>query len=212
MPEPVTAFLDACVLRPLPLADFLLRAAAAGLCRVRWSADVQREWAHALSRQRPDADRGLIDARNAAMNAALPDALVTGYAALTDTLSLPDPDDRHVLAAAIRAGADVIVTYNLRDFPARALARHGVRAQHPDAFLRGLADLWPEEFAAIARQTIAAWRWPPIGMADFFERLQRLRLHRTAAALRDRFAAEAGDAQGGGAASTGAVPPTIAPM
>ena len=183
----VTAFLDANVLLPLPLADFLLRAADARLCRARWSADVQREWAHALSRQRPGADPRLLDARNAAMNAALPDALVTGYAALTATLSLPDADDRHVLAAAIVGGADVIVTYNLRDFPARALAKHGIKAQHPDAFLHGLIERGPREFAAIARQTIAAWCRPPVDIDDFFERLQRLRLHTAAAALRERF-------------------------
>ena len=189
MPAPVTAFLDACVLWPLPLADFALRAAAAGLCRVRWSPDVQREWARALARQRPGVDGGMLDARNAAMNAALPDAMVTGYTALIESVSLPDADDRHVLAAALHGGAEVIVTYNLRDFPARALARLGLRAQHPDDFLRQRFDAAPAEFSVIARQIVAAWDDPPIDPAGFFERLDRLRLRRTAAALRGCFGA-----------------------
>ncbi len=178
------AFVDACVLRPLPLADFVLRSAHAGLCRVRWSAQVQDEWAHALLRQRPEVDPERVAARIAAMNAALPDACVGGYAGLVDRLELPDPGDRHVLAAAIHAGADVIVTYNLRDFPGWALQRRGLRAVHPDAFLRGLHLAAPEAFVAIARQIVAAWDAPPIDEAGFFERLARLRLHRTAAALR----------------------------
>jgi hypothetical protein len=178
-----TVFIDACVLRPLPLADFLLRASAAGLCRVRWSAEVQREWAHSLRRQRPAVDLALTDARNRAMNAALPGALVSGHEALIERLALPDANDRHVLAAAIHGGAQLIVTYNLRDFPRRSLARHGIEAQHPDIVLRRLSDAAPEAFAEIARQIIAAWCRPPVGMADFRERLDRLGLRRTAEAL-----------------------------
>jgi len=66
------------------------------------------------------------------------DALVTGYEELIDGLHLPDPDDRHVLAAAIRGRADVIVTCNLKDFPAGALKSYGIEAQHPDEFLLNL--------------------------------------------------------------------------
>lgn len=178
------AFLDACVLRPLPLADFLLRSAYAGLCRVRWSAQVQNEWAHALQRQRPGVDAERVAARNAAMNTALPEACVHGYDDLIDGLTLPDASDRHVLAAATHARAAVIVTYNLRDFPGPALKVHGLRALHPDVFLHALHRAAPAAFEAIARQIVAAWDDPPIDEAAFFERLARLRLHRTAAALR----------------------------
>jgi hypothetical protein len=68
-------------------------------------------------------------------NAAVRDCLVTGYDDVIDSLTLPAADDRHVLAAAIRAGAEVIVTYNLKDFPAETLAKFGIEAQHPDDFL-----------------------------------------------------------------------------
>ena len=184
MAPPPVAFLDACVLWPLPLADFLLRSAHAGLCEVRWSAEVQREWAQALARRKPALDAGTIDARNAAMNQALPDALVSGYESAVERLHLPDPDDRHVLAAAIHARADLIVTYNLRDFPAAALQAHRLRAIDPDAFLCALQGAAPESFARIGREIVAAWDAPPIDAAGFFERLARLRLHRIAAALR----------------------------
>ncbi len=77
------------------------------------------------------------------MNDAVRDCLVTGYEDLIASLSLPDPDDRHVLAAAIRADADVIVTYNLKDFPAETLAPFDIEAQHPDDFLVSLLDQAP---------------------------------------------------------------------
>lgn len=184
MSAPPVAFLDACVLWPLPLADFLLRSAHAGLCAVRWSAAVQREWAQAFKRRRPALDPGAIDARNAAMNEALPEALVSAYEAGVEDLELPDPDDRHVLAAAIHARADFIVTYNLRDFPPAALKARRLCAIDPDAFLHALHATAPERFARIGREIVAAWDDPRIDERGFFERLARLRLHRTAAALR----------------------------
>ena len=77
------------------------------------------------------------------MNLAVPDCLVTGYEALIPSLVLPDPNDRHVLAAAIRGRADVIVTTNLKDFPEERLAEFGIDAQHPDDFLMYVFDLYP---------------------------------------------------------------------
>ena len=75
------------------------------------------------------------------MNLAVPDSLVVGYEPLEASLDLPDLDDRHVLAAAIFSGAGTIVTYNLKDFPAQALAPHGITAQHPDQFIEHVFDL-----------------------------------------------------------------------
>ena len=95
-----TAFLDACVLYPAPLRDLLLRLAATGLFRTRWSAKVQEEWIRSLTAVRPElADR--LGRTRELMEKAVPDAEVTGYQGLIPTLSLPDPNDRHVLAAAI---------------------------------------------------------------------------------------------------------------
>jgi hypothetical protein len=69
------------------------------------------------------------------MDRAVPDCLVTGYEPLIEGLTLPDPNDRHILAAAIRCGAQIIVTLNLKDFPADVLDPYGVEAMHPDEFL-----------------------------------------------------------------------------
>ena len=69
------------------------------------------------------------------MDENINDALVSGYEHIVDQLTLPDADDRHVLAAAIHDGANIIVTVNLRDFPADTLATHGITALHPDTFI-----------------------------------------------------------------------------
>ena len=74
---------------------------------------------------------------------AVPDSLVTGYEPAIDGLELPDPDDRHVLAAALRANAEIIVTANLKDFPQTTLKPYKVIAQHPDDFILDLIDLKP---------------------------------------------------------------------
>src|SRR3954453_1695815 len=92
----------------------------------------------ALLRNRPDLSRQKLERTRRLMDSHAADALVTGYEDLIPGLQLPDPDDRHVLAAAIRGRADVIVTANLRDFPAEHIASFGIEAQHPDEFIRTL--------------------------------------------------------------------------
>ncbi|MFT3861144.1 hypothetical protein [Micropruina sp.] len=91
------------------------------------------------------------------MNDAIRDVAVTGYEPLIDKLELPDPDDRHVVAAAIHAGAQVIVTRNLRDFPSDALGPWGIEAQHPDAFLAGLHEAHPDTLGRITTGIARAW-------------------------------------------------------
>jgi hypothetical protein len=117
------------------------------------------------------------------MHRAIPDALVTGHAALIPGLSLPDPNDRHVLAAAIAAGADVIVTLNIKDFPPAALARHGLVAQHPDAFLQSLIDEMPSEILDSVQQCVARLTHPRVAAADYVRVLRRLGLAETASFL-----------------------------
>jgi len=139
-------------------------------------------------RARPDVDPAALDRRRAAMDAALPDACVSGYAHLIEVLTLPDPDDRHVLAAAVRAKAQVIVTFNERDFPADALAGYGVVAQHADVFLRHLVNLQPALVRARIEQMLQDWRHPPNTPQTFIHTLERASLPQTAAALRELFA------------------------
>jgi predicted nucleic acid-binding protein len=106
-----------------------------GLFQARWSRAVHEEWIRALLRKRPDLSREKLDRTRMLMDKHATDALVTGYEELIEGLNLPDPDDRHVLAAAIRGRANVIVTSNLKDFPEDALEPYGIEAQHPDEFV-----------------------------------------------------------------------------
>lgn len=142
-----------------------------------------------MLRVRPDVDPSALDRRRAAMDAALPDACVSGYAPFIEVLTLPDPDDRHVLAVAVRAKAQVIVTFNERDFPADTLAGFDVVAQHPDVFLRHLIDLQPALVRTRIEQMLQGWRQPPNTPEAFIDTLERTGLPDTAAALRELFAA-----------------------
>src|SRR5436309_15327350 len=123
MPTP-TVILDACVLYPAPLRDLLLWLALLGLYRPRWTEMIHDEWMRSLLKERPDLTRDRLERTRDLMDKAVPDCLVAGYEGLIAGITLPDPDDRHVLAAAIHGNAEIIVTYNLKDFPTDTLADH----------------------------------------------------------------------------------------
>jgi hypothetical protein len=131
------------VLYPADLRNFLMHLALIGVFRAKWSAEVHEEWIRNLLANRPDLTRAQLERTRQLMDKAAPDALVTGYEHLIPKLALPDPDDRHALAAAIRAGATVIVTCNLGDFPPYLLREFDIEAQHPDEFILRLLDLVP---------------------------------------------------------------------
>jgi hypothetical protein len=118
------------------------------------------------------------------MDAAVPDCIVEGYEALISALDLPDPDDRHVLAAAIQGRVNVIVTYNLADFPADTLAVYGLEAQHPDEFVAHLIDLNDHAVLTAVRRMRANLRAPPVSAEDLIARLEAREFIETAAFLR----------------------------
>jgi hypothetical protein len=130
-----TVVYDACVLYPAPLRVLLMRLALTDLYQARWSDESHDEWITAVLRNRPDLSRQQLERTRSLMNAHVRDALVDGHQPLIPALQLPDPDDRHGLAAAIRCGADLIITFNLDDVPEHTLASHGLGACHPDLFL-----------------------------------------------------------------------------
>lgn len=180
---PQIALLDANVLYPAPLRDLLLQLAFAGIYQARWSAEISSEWKRNLLAARPElAER--IARTQAVMHHVLPDAIVTGYESLIPTLSLADPNDRHVLPAAITASANVIVTFNLRDFPSVALEPHGLFAQHPDNFLQSLIAATPLEVLAGVRNCLGRLTQPALSSPDYLDVLDRLGLVNTAAFLR----------------------------
>ena len=183
------ALLDANVLHSQALTSLLLDLAEARLYRPAWSEDIHAEWRRSVLRARPDIDPAALDRRRAAMDNALPDACVSGHALLIPALSLPDPDDRHVLAAAIRAKAQVIVTFNESDFPADTLAGFDLVAQHPDRFLCHLIDLAPAVVRTRVEHMLQGWQRAPNTPEDFIGALERIGLPEAAAALRELFAA-----------------------
>ena len=130
-----TVVYDACVLYPAPLRDFLMQLAISDLFRACWTEQIHDEWIGNLCVNRPDLKEEHLQRTRTLMDKHALDALVTGYQDLIESLFLPDPKDRHVLAAAIRAGASAIVTYNLSDFPASELEKYNIEAIHPDDFI-----------------------------------------------------------------------------
>jgi len=178
----LAAFYDASVLYPSELRNFLMHLALTGLFRAKWSASVHEEWIRALLRRRPDLSREKLERTRMLMDK--PDALVTDYEELIEDLRLPDPDDRHVLAAAIRGQADVIVTSNLRDFPADVLEPFGIEAQHPDEFILSLLNLAPGIVTTAARAHRESLTRPPKTIEEYLSALEAQGLTQTASALR----------------------------
>jgi predicted nucleic acid-binding protein len=171
--------LDANVLYSAPLRDLLLQLAVAGVFQARWSADIDDEWRRNLLAVRPEL-ASQIALTHAMMHRAVPDALVTGYHSRISELSLPDPDDRHVLAAAITTAANVIVTFNLKDFPAAAIAPYDIEAQHPDTFLNSYIAATPHHVLAAGRDCLSRLTRPSITVASYVKIMRRIGLAATA--------------------------------
>jgi predicted nucleic acid-binding protein len=182
-----TAVLDACVLYPVPLRDLLMHLAVTDLFRAKWTEAIHEEWIRSVLENRPDLNREQLERTRQLMNAHVRDCLVADYEGLIPVLTLPDPNDRHVLAAAIRSNADVIVTFNLADFPPETLEKWGIEAQHPDDFINHLLDLAPHLVCAAATRQRESLKNPPVAMDDFLAALECQGLTQTASRLR-RFA------------------------
>jgi predicted nucleic acid-binding protein len=157
----ITAIFDACVLYPAPLRDLLMHLALLDVVRGRWTHDIHEEWMRSLLAERRDLTREQLERTRQLMDAHVREGLVSGYEPLIPALTLPDPQDRHVLAAAIHAKADVIVTFNLKDFPAETLALFGMEAQHPDEFVTSLLDLDGASVCAAVKRQRASLKNPP---------------------------------------------------
>jgi hypothetical protein len=179
-----TVVYDASVLYPAPLRDVLMWVAIKGLVRAKWTDEIQDEWLRNLLERRADLDEQRLRRTQRLMNRALPDARVSGHEVLIDALELPDPDDRHVLAAAIRAGAQTIVTENIRHFPATALDQYGIDAERADPFLLGLLDTDQHLFLEAVRAQLETLANPRQTKDQLLDMLQRNGLVQTVGALR----------------------------
>jgi hypothetical protein len=154
-PDLPVVFIDACVLYPNLVRRIVLRLAEDGLFRPAWSPRVLAEWRIAATRDGGLAAESSVDVVVARMAATFPQASVPPDPSVEQTLDLPDPADTHVLAGAIAAGAGVLLTFNMRDFPARRLAVHGVAPRHPDGFLWEMFSKEPEVVGQAIRETAA---------------------------------------------------------
>lgn len=176
-----TALLDTCVLYPAYLCDTLLRLAEASAYRPLWSSGVLSELRRNLVERGIPPER--VDRRISHMTRSFPDALVTGYESLVESMT-NDPKDRHVLAAAVRANAEVLVTFNIGDFPEQARKAYDVAAVHPDEFLLDQLDLYPGVTVEVLRQQAASYRRVPNTVPDILVLLERTGVPRFAAEVR----------------------------
>lgn len=179
-----TAFLDACVLVPIAPCDTLLRMADSGAFRPLWSTRVVGEALRALERIHPDIDRSRFLSRFRSMNEAFEDALVEGWEPLEQAIDLPDPDDRHVVAAALRGRADAIITENVKHFPDAVLRHLGLEVIRVDDFLLDQYDLNPVATCRVVSEQAAAMTHPPVALEMLLERLERSGAPRFAASIR----------------------------
>lgn len=177
--------LDACVLYPAPLRDLLIELAASGLFRARWTAQIHDEWMRNLLANRPDLTLDQLLRTRTLMDLAVPDCLVDGYEGLVEALDLPDVDDRHVLAAAIKSASAAIVTFNLRDFPRPATDRYDVEAIHPDDFLHHQFGLNAAAVLVAVQSCRSRLKRPPRTAAEYLATLEQQGLTKTVATLRD---------------------------
>lgn len=162
-------FFDTCALFGGTLNDTFLRLAERGAYRVLWSEGVLEELERNLSRR---VDPGAASRRVSAMRAAFPDASVRDFDDLVPAMSC-DPKDRHVLAAALRGQAEILVTFNINDFPPSSLQPHAVAVVHPDEFLLDQLDLHPAEVALALTSQIDDAHRPPLTMSGLLDILER---------------------------------------
>lgn len=176
---------DACVLYPAPLRDLLIRIGASGIVRTRWSGTILEEMTNSILRNRSDLSIGQLSRTVELMVQAVPDALVEHSETLISSVHLPDEKDRHVVAAAIRCGAQAIVTFNLKDFPDHDLARWDLEAKHPDEFLLDSIDLAPGIVVRCLTEQSEGLKRPRVTIPEILDHLRKLGLVRATSALQE---------------------------
>lgn len=159
--------LDTNVIYPLWTRDLLLWFAFYELYTPKWSNNIFKEWINVMKRKGVTEEKAIK--RSDVMNKAFPDALVLNYEPLIETLNLPDSDDRHVLAAAIKTNANLIITNNLKDFPQDYLASFGLKAKCPDDFFTDIIDINPELSLQAFRKLVLNKKNPPYDEYDVLD-------------------------------------------
>ena len=180
-----TVVYDACVLYPAPLRDLLMWLALTDLFQAKWTEKIHEEWMNNILKNRPDITYKQLERTKQLMNQNVRDCLVTGYEPLIEGLELPDADDRHILAAAIKSNAEVIVTFNLKDFPSQNISQYGIEAQHPDQFILHLIDLNSQLVCQVVKNQLNTLKNPPMILEELLEVLRKQQLFQSVIILRE---------------------------
>jgi len=176
---------DACVLYQAPVRDLVIELGIEDLYRAKWTDQIHDEWIGSLIRKRPDVSKEKLEKTRQLINESIEDCLVLGYENLVHTLTLPDSDDRHVLAAAIRAQVQIIVTYNIKDFPENYLDSFGIEVQHPDTFFLNQSDLQQSAFLTTVKRIRLSLKRPAKSPEEYLDTLRKSELAKTVEFLED---------------------------
>ncbi len=175
--------LDACVLYPAALRSLMMWLAVHELMQPKWSEYIHDEWMRNVLKDRPDLTREQLERTRRLMDEHGGDCLVTGYEEHIESLTLPDADDRHVLAAGIEAGADAIITWNLADFPKKVVRQHGIEVQTPDQIVCALIEGSIASVLAAMKDHRTSLKNPPKSPAEYLETLKQQGLTRAVEAI-----------------------------
>lgn len=176
---------DACALHSASVRDLLLHIAEVGVVRPHWSNEIHEEWIGSLLRRRSDLNRESLERTRRRMDEKYKNSLTEGCESLVPTLSLPDPNDRHVLAVAIHSRSSWIVTFNLRDFPRAVLQPYGIEAVSPDEFVLRLFQQFPRAVLQAANAHRLSLKRPPKTVGEYLATLEQQGLLKTVVFLRE---------------------------
>jgi len=181
--NPFVVILDANVLYPFRTRDVLFSFAQAGLFSARFTDEILDEWTRNLIKNKPQLEDS-VRRQETAIRDVFGECLVTGYAPLIPGLNLPDENDRHVLAAAIKCSAQIIVTENHKDFPADTLGEYGLETLGADDFLANTYDLFPKSGVRVLKQVRQRYDNPPFTRSEFLMDLIKSGMPKLAALAR----------------------------
>lgn len=180
----LTVVYDACVFYPATVRDLLLTLSLAKLFQAKWTNEIHDEWIRNLIIDRPDLIEKLQRIKYL-INSSIDDCLIYDYEEIIPQINLPDQNDRHVLAAAIKANAEAIITYNLKDFPSKELDKFNIKAIHPDDFIYGLIVNFPNEFLQSIQIILNRLKNPPLTLKEYANSLSAHSLIKVSKYLKD---------------------------
>lgn len=172
------AVLDTNVIYPVITRDLLFWFAHYDMYTPKWSKHIFDEWASVMQRKGISSEESLKRIRKA--NQAFPDALVNNYEGLIDRIDLPDDKDRHVVAAAIKTNAHIIVSNNIKHFPETTLNTYGLKVKNADDFLTDIIDLNSEIAIEAFREMVLNKKKPELDEFEVLNRLRKIGLNDTA--------------------------------